>query len=55
MQLRELKKIDNNSGAVPVHAQVPVHVRPRFSQKFTHFKAYYEHQSIRNDIIDHLH
>ena len=40
------------SGAVPVHARVPVHAHPCFSQRLIHFEAYYEHQSIRNDIID---
>ena len=44
-----------NSGTGPVHAWLPVHAHPRFSQRFVHFEADYEYQSIRYDIIDHLH
>ena len=53
--LRYINPIIIISGTVPVHARVPVHAHPRFSQRFIPFEAYYEHQSTWNNIIDHPH
>ena len=44
-----------SSGGGPIHARVPIHAHPQFSQRFVLFHGKNVYQIIDNDQFDHIH
>ena len=43
------------SGGGPIHARVPIHAHPQFSQRFVLFHGKNVYRIIDNDQFDHIH
>ena len=43
------------SGGGPIHARVPIHAHPQFSQRFVPFHGKDVYHIIDNDQFDHIH